>query len=765
MEMLGEIPTCIPSRREGGSCVRDIQRFWHTILNIVIGGMALIAVAISYNRNSQPDALYFYLVGVLTWIFGLGVFISKPDDTIAHLSYLMSVGLMVICSVNGTFSAVERGWQAKFVPLFQFTFTVFLPCLFFRCFAVFPSAKRFATNRFFKWWIYTPSVLISAAIFASYLSGNSYERLLFLIDIGPRPLRVAHLLCLIGYSLAGHACLAHTWLFGETPRQRNQAKWLFWGISIGTLPVFFFHSLPSILGLEFPYGRFSAYTLILIPTCYGVAILKYRLMDIELVLNRSSVYALVSSIALAVYLVSSLILGEIFSGISPGSGRAVEILSILVVVLLFAPMKERIQVFIDRHFDKRRYNYRQTLFNLSKTLSTILRLDKLSETLLNQLDEVLQPEFAALLLKREYATLLLESEYDVRSTGGDSGYSVYRQIGDREKLREALKELDLDSIVSGPERISGKKLAVPLLSKGESIGFILLGGKLSEADYNAEDIFLMRTVSHQTAISIENALRQHEVQCIQAAKMESLRELVAGIAHKVSNPIGTILCNNDVCRRAIGMIRKIVAEKHLRDMKEDRQLARALDALEKITQGSQDASGEIARIVTNLRQFVRLDEATWQFANINEGIDSVITLMESEFSDRINISQDYGDVQSIYCSPSSLNQVFMSMFRNACEAIDGEGSVHFSTSAQEEHVIVEISDTGTGIPAKDVDRIFDPGFTTKGVKVGVGLGLSVCWQIVVDEHGGHIGVSSNVGRGTTFTITLPQGQQNLSMGG
>jgi len=172
--------------------------------------------------------------------------------------------------------------------------------------------------------------------------------------------------------------------------------------------------------------------------------------------------------------------------------------------------------------------------------------------------------------------------------------------------------------------------------------------------------------------------------------------------------------------------------------------------------GNQTASDGVARTVAGLRSFVRLDEAEWQLADIHESIDAVLDLMQSEFSDRTKITRDYGDIPRIYCSPSGLNQVFMSMFRNACEAIDGEGEVHLKTSVLEDQIVVEISDTGTGIPSEDMDRVFDPGFTTKGVKVGVGLGLSICYQIVVDEHKGSINVASELGKGTTFTITLPK---------
>ena len=161
-------------------------------------------------------------------------------------------------------------------------------------------------------------------------------------------------------------------------------------------------------------------------------------------------------------------------------------------------------------------------------------------------------------------------------------------------------------------------------------------------------------------------------------------------------------------------------------------------------------------LVANLRRFITLDEAEWQFADLHEGMDNVIALMEPEFSGQISVTKDYSDIPRIYCSPSSLNQVFMSLFRNAFEATEGRGEIHLSTSTQNKHVKIEVSDTGKGIPAEDIDRIFDPGFTTKGGRVGVGFGLSICYRIVVDEHKGSIDVLSEPGKGTTFTIRLPQ---------
>ena len=102
----------------------------------------------------------------------------------------------------------------------------------------------------------------------------------------------------------------------------------------------------------------------------------------------------------------------------------------------------------------------------------------------------------------------------------------------------------------------------------------------------------------------------------------------------------------------------------------------------------------------------------------------------------------------------------MVLLKNASEAIETEGEIHIDTFTHNEHVKIEISDTGRGIPAEDLSRVFDPGFTTKLVKVGVGLGLAICYKIIVDEHKGRLDVSSADGEGTTFTITLPRQRGN-----
>jgi len=162
----------------------------------------------------------------------------------------------------------------------------------------------------------------------------------------------------------------------------------------------------------------------------------------------------------------------------------------------------------------------------------------------------------------------------------------------------------------------------------------------------------------------------------------------------------------------------------------------------------------VKEIVTRLRAFARLDEAEQDRVDIHEGLESTLTLVHHELKNRIQVHKDYGTIPRITCYPNQINQVFMNILVNASQAIAGTGDIFIKTFEQDGHVIVEIRDTGKGIPTKNLDRIFDPGFTTKGAGVGTGLGLSIVYQII-DDHNGKIEIDSDVGRGTTFRIILP----------
>ena len=160
------------------------------------------------------------------------------------------------------------------------------------------------------------------------------------------------------------------------------------------------------------------------------------------------------------------------------------------------------------------------------------------------------------------------------------------------------------------------------------------------------------------------------------------------------------------------------------------------------------------KIVQDLRTFSRMDQAELQDADLNEEIDRTLALMEPRFKNAIEVERDFGELPSVRCYPGQLNQVFLNLLMNACDALGKEGHIVVRTRAQADGVKLEFSDDGPGIPDDVKSRIFDPFFTTKPVGVGTGLGLSLSHGIV-ERHGGRIVVDSERGQGTTFTLELP----------
>ncbi len=250
-------------------------------------------------------------------------------------------------------------------------------------------------------------------------------------------------------------------------------------------------------------------------------------------------------------------------------------------------------------------------------------------------------------------------------------------------------------------------------------------------------------------------LRNSQAQLVQQEKMAALGKLVAGIAHEMNTPIGTITSNADTLSRSLARLSSTLQSGEVPEsVRALRPLKQVQTVLEDIARINQLACERIINIVSSLRNFARLDEADLKTADLHEALESTLTLVHHELKNRIEVEKDYGDIPAIRCHPNQINQVFMNLLVNASQAVDGKGKISIRTFREGDIVNVQFSDSGVGIPPEDLPRIFDPGFTTKGVGVGTGLGLSICFKIAQD-HGGRIDVESEVGRGSTFTVRLP----------
>lgn len=314
-------------------------------------------------------------------------------------------------------------------------------------------------------------------------------------------------------------------------------------------------------------------------------------------------------------------------------------------------------------------------------------------------------------------------------------------------------------------------VAIPMVLEQRVLGFIGFDTVSEPKCWSQEIIRLLQSVAYVFASALErrkvqeglertieertNEVKRQQLQLIRSEKLASLGHLVAGIAHEINTPLGAIKSNNDILIRIAARLRAGLSEGGLLSGDDAPcSFAGLLESADKINEVNRQAVERLMGVIGGLRKFARLDEAELDNVDLHQNLDTTLSVVEHLLRNRITVHKHYGVLPHVECYPNQLNQVFMNLLVNSAQAIDGPGEITITTRAGEHEVTIDLCDTGSGIREHDLDRIFDPGFTTKGVGVGTGLGLSIVHQIVQD-HAGRIEVESQVGRGTTFHITLP----------
>jgi signal transduction histidine kinase len=266
--------------------------------------------------------------------------------------------------------------------------------------------------------------------------------------------------------------------------------------------------------------------------------------------------------------------------------------------------------------------------------------------------------------------------------------------------------------------------------------------------------------------TLEN-LKATQAQLVQAEKMASLGILTAGVAHEINNPINFVSANVEPLRRDIQDVLQIMAayEKTIEQytlrekfgeveaLKKELNYELLIDEINHLLRGIKEGATRTSEIVKGLRSFSRLDENAMKALNVNEGIESTLLVLANQLKNK-TIVKELGPVDELMGYPGKLNQVFMNVLSNACQAITGKGEIRIKTGMDNGNVVIRIADNGIGMTEEVQKRIFEPFFTTKKVGAGTGLGLSISYGII-KAHNGTIAVESAPGKGTAFTITIP----------
>lgn len=265
-------------------------------------------------------------------------------------------------------------------------------------------------------------------------------------------------------------------------------------------------------------------------------------------------------------------------------------------------------------------------------------------------------------------------------------------------------------------------------------------------------------------------LEHVQAQVLQSEKMASIGQLAAGVAHEINNPVGYISSNIGSLQGYLQELFTLLSayDAAVSTLPADDpgtlrlvEVKRAIDInylrqdITDLLKESQEGVERVRRIVQDLKDFSHVDEGEWEWADLHRGLDSTLNVVWNELKYKAEVRKEYGELPSIQCRPSQLNQVFMNLLVNAAHAIADRGVVTVRTGCEgSDQVWVEVGDTGCGIKPEHLKKIFDPFFTTKPIGKGTGLGLSVSFGIV-KKHNGRIAVESELNKGTRFRIYLP----------
>ncbi|MCD4814381.1 GAF domain-containing protein [bacterium] len=501
-----------------------------------------------------------------------------------------------------------------------------------------------------------------------------------------------------------------------------------------------------------PYGS------IFFVSSISYAIFKYRLLDISIIIKRTTLYLFLTSILTGLYVFLLLLPLRIVP--SGSSSVVLVVFAAVVSALTIQPLHNWLDNVTDRIFFQKKYDYYLLLEKVSRGLNSVFKLEEALGVVAHSLVHEMQMKSVAVFLREKVGSGIYachKKEGEVSSMMPDQVDESNPVVEHLMEKREILESGEfrhrfghlyqegniLDLVKAEMQRFMdqefGGGLIIPLVLKKTLIGFMVLGEKRSQDLFTHRDLALLETLSSQMATALEN-IQLYE-QMLNNERLTIIGTMSAGIAHEIRNPLA-----------AIKTFIQMLPDKY--------------EHLEFRKRFNEIVPSEIERlsgITADLLAFSKPSSPSLESISLPQIIDRVFSLLNNQIrKKRMVIEKDLANVPAFQADPQQLFQVFLNIILNGIQASQAEGLIRIKAEIKEylpsgtgktgECILISITDQGMGIKRKDLTSIFQPFFTTKSE--GTGLGLATCKRIA-EAHRGEILVESEEGSGTMFTIVLP----------
>jgi signal transduction histidine kinase len=676
--------------------------------------------------------LVYLVTGMAGFLIGFGVFLRRRDDPKARLFYWLCLAFSSAVIISGAWYGVQ-GRALHLVPgvLFYFAYTL-TPVILLRFALTFTAHDRLPGAPF----LWGASLLFGAffdAVFvaAFVIPSIAAFRLMSLF--------VVFRLFFVLISAATVAVLFRAYRAAASRERRDQIRWVLYGIIGGLVPFMLLYQLPRALGPGALLSEDVASAFfVVMPLALAFAILKYKLMDVHVIINRSVVYSLLTAVTVGVYLLSIEGLKALFAADArPGRGW-IPVGAAFVAALAFAPARVKIQALVDRAFYRRGYDFRRTVLGFIEAAEKAQRAEDLLDLFSETLAKAMPVE---------------KSGAFIPAPGlGAPGVALRRGI-------------DYDAIASlltappGPEaplarpeiERLGYESALPLpLGEDGRPGWLFVGRKRSGLDLTAEDRELLETLAGELGAALRRVRLQDEV-AYERASREKLEaegrlktEFISSVSHELKTPMTSLQSISELLKS--GRVADTTQRVHLLDL----------------------MAGEcnrLGRYLTNVLDFGRIERDAKRYeiraTDLKPVVADVVEIVKWAVADEgLGLAVDLPDGPvRVMADPDAVRQALLNLMDNAVKYGGKKKRIAVRLAVTGDGAEISVGDNGIGIPAADRDRIFEAFYRSPEAArhdpKGVGLGLMIV-KHVMDAHGGSVEVVSEPGRGATFTLRFPK---------
>ena len=696
----------------------------------------------------------FYIItcSFLTIVFvfiGIIVYLKKPDQVYALIFHWLCFGVAGIISLTWGNYNIEFFHAGKIARIgFHLSYT-FTPVLFLHFAYSFPRRIEFFRKTFLVTSYSLAVILFDAGsvLFLLFVSKQSQDYLqdyLFVFDL--------FRLHVILWILTSIIVFIQSFRTSPYKSEKQKLLWLILGFIIGPGSFAALWAVPQFLSFHnLVSEEIILIMMTAIPVTFAIAILKYRLMDIEFVITRGFVYSFTLALLYSLYLLMIYVLSELTNSILQ-TPNVISVISFGLAALLFHPIRIRLEKFIDKRFYGIRYNFREALKNIIEEIKDVHSIQLLLYKVFERIND--------LIITNKIGFILLnKSENNFAITvqrGFDEHYNKTFEID--EKLINSNKTaansdkiesgLSIPNIESDLMNLLGADIMIPIRTEAEFYGFLILGSKQSGLKYTIEDIDLLESVSSRVASTIERINLQENIirNKLEMEKLDELNQMKSFFVSSVSHDLKTPLTS-------IKMFTEFLRNNKDNSSKKEEYL--------KIIEGE---TNRLTRLIDNVLDLTKIEKnlKEYQFEEIElaEVVDEVLDILEYQIiMSGLKITKTTsGEKLKVYADKDAVIRSVINLINNAIKFSTGKKEIAVSTYCQNSLACIEVKDFGAGIENDEVDKIFEPYVTSKVNSSlryqGTGLGLAIV-KHTMDAHKGLVTVTSSKGEGSTFTLKFP----------